>query len=90
MKEDELLTVLQTRIGLKITNLRKEKGYTSHEDFAHEHNIPRMQYWRIEKGKTNLTLRTLTKILLIHGLTVEQFFTDLPKEPRKTPRATKE
>ncbi|MCD9014456.1 helix-turn-helix domain-containing protein [Parachryseolinea silvisoli] len=90
MKEDELLAALQTRIGLKITTLRKEKGYTSHEDFAHEHDIPRMQYWRIEKGKTNLTLRTLTKILLIHGLTIEQFFASLPKESRKTARSTKE
>ena len=88
MKEDELLTTLQTRIGLKITTLRKELGYTSHEDFAHEHDIPRMQYWRIEKGKTNLTLRTLTKILLIHGLTIEEFFTSLPKESRKPARST--
>jgi transcriptional regulator with XRE-family HTH domain len=90
VKEDELLTTLQTRIGLKITTLRKELGYTSHEDFAHEHDIPRMQYWRIEKGKTNLTLRTLTKILLIHGLTIEEFFTSLPKESRKPIRSTQE
>ncbi len=90
MKEDELLTSLQTRIGLKITTLRKDMGYTSHEDFAHEYNMPRMQYWRIEKGKTNLTLHTLLKILLIHGLTIEQFFTSLPKEPRKTTRPGKE
>jgi transcriptional regulator with XRE-family HTH domain len=49
-----------------------------------------MQYWRIEKGKTNLTLRTLTRILLIYGLTIEQFFADLPNETRKTTRSTKE
>lgn len=90
MKEDELLTSLQTRIGLKITTLRKDMGYTSHEDFAHDYNIPRMQYWRMERGKTNLTLNTLLKILHIHGLTIEQFFTSLPKEPRKTGRSTKE
>jgi transcriptional regulator with XRE-family HTH domain len=59
-------------------------------DFARKYNIPRMQYWRIEKGKTNLTLRILTKILLIYGLTIEQFFASLPKEPRKTIRSPKE
>jgi transcriptional regulator with XRE-family HTH domain len=90
VKEDELLISLQTRIGLKITTLRKDMGYTSHENFAHDYSIPRMQYWRIEKGKTNLTLHTLVKILCIHGLTIEQFFTSLPKEPRKTGRSTKE
>jgi len=49
-----------------------------------------MQYWRIEKGKTNLNLRTLTKILLIHELTIEPFFASLPKESRKASRSTKE
>jgi transcriptional regulator with XRE-family HTH domain len=87
-EEEELLASLQNRIGLKITGLRKDMGFSSHEDFAHEYAIPRMQYWRIERGKTNLTLRTLVKVLLIHGLTIEQFFTTLPKEQRKPGRST--
>jgi transcriptional regulator with XRE-family HTH domain len=90
VKEEELLATLQNRIGLKITTLRKDMGFSSHEDFAHEHAIPRMQYWRIEKGKTNLTLRTLVKVLMIHGLTIEQFFTNLPKEQRNAGRLPKE
>lgn len=89
-EEEELLTSLQTRIGLKIAFLRKDMGFSSHEDFAHEHNIPRMQYWRIEKGKTNLTLRTLVKVLVIHRLTIDEFFTSLPKETRKVGRSAKE
>lgn len=63
--------------------LRKKKGYTSHEDFAFDHDIPRVQYWRIEKGKTNLTLKSLIRLLSIHKLTVEEFFTGLHKESRK-------
>lgn len=53
MKEEEVLSSLLKRIGRKLTELRKQKGYTSHEDFAFDHEIPRVLYWRIEKGKTN-------------------------------------
>lgn len=84
MKEEEVLLNLQKRIGLKLMELRKKKGYTSHEDFALDHDIPRVQYWRIENGKTNLTLKSLVRLLGIHKLTTEEFFSNLPKEPRKS------
>ena len=83
MKEEEALKDLQERVGLKLMELRKKKGYTSHEDFAFDHDIPRVQYWRIEKGKTNLTLRSLIKLLSIHKMTVEEIFLGLHKESRK-------
>lgn len=82
MKEDTLQSTLE-RIGSKLTELRKQKGYTSHEDFAYDYEIPRVQYWRIEKGKTNLTIRSLCRLLTIHKLTVEEFFCILHKESRK-------
>ena len=83
MKEEEALKDLQERVGLKLMELRKKKGYTSHEDFAFDHDIPRVQYWRIEKGKTNLTLKSLIRLLSIHKMTVEEFFLGLHKEFRK-------
>ena len=83
VKEAEALASLLKRIGLKLTELRKQKGYTSHEDFAHDHEIPRVQYWRLEKGQTNVTMKSLIKLLAIHKLTVEEFFGNLPKEPKK-------
>jgi hypothetical protein len=39
--------------------------------------LPEIQYWRIENGKTNLTLKSLTKLLSIHKLTLEDFFCEL-------------
>jgi transcriptional regulator with XRE-family HTH domain len=84
VKEEEVLLNLQKRIGLKLTELRKKKGYTSHEDFALDHDIPRVQYWRIEKGATNVTLKSLVKLLAIHKLTVEEFFNNLYKESKKS------
>ena len=79
VKEDTLKLTLE-KIGSKLTDLRKRKGYTSHEDFAYDFDIPRVQYWRIEKGKTNVTVKSLCKILTIHNISLEQFFCLLYKE----------
>lgn len=73
MKE-EVLEIALKEIGSKLADLRRKKGYTSHESFAYDHDIPRMHYWRIENGKTNLTIRSLMKILSIHSISLQQFF----------------
>ena len=74
MHEDILI-----KIGEKFKQLRKDKGYTSHEDFAIDHDITRFQYWKLENGKTNMTLKTLIKILDIHEVSIEDFFSDIHK-----------
>ena len=61
-------------IGLRFELLRKEKGFTSYEHFANEYNLSRMHYWKIEKGKANITIKTLTHLLNIHHCTIEDFF----------------
>ncbi len=71
--EDDILN----QIGDKIKNLRVDKGYSSYENFAFDNELPRMQYWRIENGKTNITIKSLIKILLIHKLTLGEFFKDI-------------
>ncbi len=73
MKAKTLKTILE-QIGMKLRSLREEKGYDSIKDFASDHDLPMIQYWRIEKGKANLTLKSLTKILAIHSISVEDFF----------------
>jgi transcriptional regulator with XRE-family HTH domain len=67
------LQVLQ-EIGRKLTLLRINAGFTSYERFAVEYNISRMAYWKIEKGKTNITMRTLLTILNIHKISLVDFF----------------
>lgn len=69
--------LLLLQIGERLTQLRKEKGYTSHEAFAWDNDIPRVQYWRLENGRANFTLKTLLRILDIHGLTMSQFFAQI-------------
>jgi transcriptional regulator with XRE-family HTH domain len=90
VKQDEVLKQLVARIGLKFQELRKKKGYKSYESFAFDNEIPRMQYWRIENGRTNITLKSLVKLLAVHKMTVEEFFSALPKETRGGKKALKE
>lgn len=64
------------KIAKKVKKLRIEKGYVSSEFFAWEHQIPRVQYWRMEKG-TNFTIKNLLRILDAHDMSMEEFFKDL-------------
>lgn len=64
------------QISKKIKEIRLSKGYTSYETFAFDHNLNRVQYWRIESG-SNITLKTLIKVLDIHKISLEEFFKDL-------------
>jgi len=63
------------KIAHKIRELRFQKGYSSHENFAWDHNLSRVQYWRIEKG-SNITMKTLLSILDIHQISLSEFFKD--------------
>lgn len=76
MEEKETIDKITTFISQKIIRLRKQKGYSSHETFAYDYNFSRMQYWRLEKGKTTPTLTTLIRILAIHNLSIKEFFED--------------
>ena len=64
-------------IAEKLQKMRKEKGYTSYENFAFDNELPRMQYWRLENGTTNFTINSLLKVLDIHKVTLNDFFNDL-------------
>jgi transcriptional regulator with XRE-family HTH domain len=61
-------------VGEKLYELRVSKGYSSHADFASANDLPRIQYWRMEKGYANITFKSLHRVLSIHGLTIEQLF----------------
>jgi hypothetical protein len=63
-----------TRIGEGLSMLRKQKGYENITDFTKDFKLPMIQYWRIEKGKANVTLKSLAKLLAIHNLHPEEFF----------------
>lgn len=61
-------------IAKRLKELRIERGYTSYEKFANEHDLDRKQYWRIEENETNFTINSLLRILNIHGISLKEFF----------------
>ena len=71
MNRDEL----QQALGTRIKTLRKQKGYTSYESFAYEHDIHRVQWGRYEQGQ-DLYVSTLARITKVLGVSLSEFFED--------------
>lgn len=63
------------RLGARIKQLRKEKGYRSYEDLALEAGIPRTQYGRYERG-INMKMKNLVQIMNTLGMTANEFFAE--------------
>lgn len=63
------------KLGERIKELRIEKGYTSYEYFAYEHEISRAQFGRYERGE-DLRFSSLMRVINALGLTLEDFFSD--------------
>lgn len=61
------------KLAERIKELRVKKGYTSYEYFAYDHNIPRAQYGRYEKGE-DLKFSSLLKVLRGLDISIEEFF----------------
>ena len=74
-EEEKDIALPIKKVADRFKQLRIQSGSSSYENFALDHGIGRMQYWRIENGD-NLTLKTFFKILQIHGITPEEFFKD--------------
>ncbi|MDL5051488.1 hypothetical protein QQ054_36395 [Oscillatoria amoena NRMC-F 0135] len=64
-------------IADKIKKLRIEKGYTSYRNFADDHDIEPKQYWKLEEGKVDFRISSLLRIVEIHGITMEEFFSGI-------------
>lgn len=74
MKSDKVFKEFLLEVGAKLTELREEKGYTTIKEFVTRYDLPEIQYWRIEKGKANITVKSLVKILSIHKISPRDFF----------------
>ena len=61
-------------VGIGLKELRLKSGYKSYEQFAFEHKMSRIQYWKMENG-TNFTIKSLLSILNAHDIELETFVT---------------
>ncbi|HVA97752.1 MAG TPA: helix-turn-helix transcriptional regulator [Bacteroidia bacterium] len=66
-----------SQIGSKLRELRIKKGFKSHEDFAIKYKLSRVQVWKIEAAKANITMSTLLRMLEIHKISLKDFFKDI-------------
>lgn len=64
------------RTGDRIRALRQKAGYTSFEDFAHEHDIGSSQMGRYERGESDMRLSSLTRVLNGLNVTLAEFFSE--------------
>jgi len=62
-------------LGKRIRDLRLKKGYSNYEYFAYEHDIPRAQFGRYEKGE-DLRYSSLLKVIRAFDMTLEEFFSE--------------
>ena len=74
MRSDKAFKNMLSVVGSNLAALRIKKGYPTIKAFTERYDLPEIQYWRIEKGKANITLKSLSKILHIHRMTLHDFF----------------
>jgi transcriptional regulator with XRE-family HTH domain len=74
MKSERIYKDFLLDVGTKLTELREKKGYATIKEFVTRYDLPEIQYWRIEKGKANITVKSLVKILSIHKISPREFF----------------
>jgi hypothetical protein len=82
MRSDKSFKNMLSEVGSCLAALRVKKGYPTIKSFTERYDLPEIQYWRMEKGKANITLKSLSKILHIHRMTPNEFFC-LMEDPKK-------
>ena len=77
------------RIGERLKEIRKERGYKSYEHIAFDLGMSRSAYWRLEAG-SNFELKTLIKVCKQLNVSLQEFFVgiDVPKPEKKTSKKT--
>lgn len=62
------------RIGTRLKELRKAKGYTSYRQFAYTFEFEPKSIWLLEEGQTDFKYSTLKRVLNALDTTVEDFY----------------
>ena len=64
------------KLGKRLRQYRKEKGYNTAEDAANKLEIQRSQYTRYESGTSNINYLTLMEILQKMEIPISEFFSE--------------
>ena len=63
------------KLSARIKELRKNKGYKSHEAFAYDIGISRSQYNKYERGY-DIRFTTLVRIIKELNMSIDEFFSE--------------
>jgi len=74
-KETVDIEAYKLKLAARIKALRIQQGYSNYETFAYEHNLPRAQYGRYEKGE-DLRFSSLVKVVHAFNISLEEFFSE--------------
>lgn len=76
MKEEEKIETTLKAIGDRLKQLREAGGFEGgYVGFAIHHvNMQPKQYWKLEAGTANFTIKTLLRVLDVHKISLEDFF----------------
>lgn len=76
MKDEQEFNDKLKTIGAKLKHLREEGQFEGgYVGFAiHHADMQPKQYWKLEAGTANFTIKTLLRVLKVHKMTLEEFF----------------
>jgi transcriptional regulator with XRE-family HTH domain len=90
MKYHKYYNRILAAIGSRLAAMRENKGYSTIKEFTAKFDLPEVQYWRMEKGKANLTMKSLIKVLSIHKVSLEDFFCMIATEGESSLQSLRE
>ncbi len=73
VKDDDFTKAQLENLANRLKEVRREKGYANYEQFAFDHELPRAQYGRYEKGQ-DLRFTSLLKVLKAMDISLQEFF----------------
>jgi len=76
-------------LGERIKQIRKAKGFSNYEKFAHQHDFNRSSYGRFESGE-DIRFSSLLRVLDAFDMDIQDFFAEgfekKKKKNRKKPK----
>lgn len=64
------------KIGLRLKQIRKAKGYSNSDDYSYKYQFNRSQYGKYEAGSEDLRMSSLIRILETIEVKLSEFFNE--------------
>nr|WP_121271708.1 XRE family transcriptional regulator [Pedobacter schmidteae] len=75
-KKGKDLPIEIKKIGLRLKQIRKNRGFTNSDDYSYHYNLNRSQYGKYEAGSEDLRMSSLIKLLGKIDVKLTDFFSE--------------